>query len=579
MIETVKIKVLYPLLMLLSWTFSIGFAQVNDLMIRDISVVNVLDGGVRKADVFIEGGIIRDISDHLENDTGVKELDGTSKWLIPGLIDAHIHLFQSGGIYTRPDVINLTAYRSYEQEISWLRENAGDLLKRYLRCGITSVIDMGGPFYNFNIRDTFHNTIGYPNIFLTGPLISTYQPEEFQIEDSPIIKVHSADEARSLVRKEIPYHPDFIKIWYITLPTQTAESTYDIVAATIEESHHHGLKVAVHATELNTAKLAVKAGADILVHSIDDPVDEDFIALIRENNVTYIPTLVVSGNYNKAFVQNTSFSDEDFNFANPVTLGSLFDSRHFPPGNIFEQLKPYLPKILEEGMIQDSIKLENLKLLREEGISISTGTDAGNIGTLHGSSFFEEISAMQKSGMSNLELLTASTINAAKAIGKEKELGSIDIGKSADLIVLSSNPLEDINAIKDLELVIKDGYMLPVDSIIMETPADLVQKQVNGYNARNMEAFLAPYAEDVELYAFPNTLTDKGKANIRPGYEDWFAKIPDLHVEIVDRIVSGNTVIDQERITGIPGVDYLEAVAIYKIENNKIVKVYFVEKE
>ncbi len=110
------------------------------------------------------------------------------------------------------------------------------------------------------------------------------------------------------------------------------------------------------------------------------------------------------------------------------------------------------------------------------------------------------------------------------------------------------------------------------------TPESLVQEQLNAYNARNIEAFLAPYSEDVMLFDFPDTLSGKGKAEIRPGYEQMFKLYPNLHCEVVNRIVLGNTVIDQERVTGITGREVLEAVAIYTIENNKIVKVHFISK-
>ena len=76
----------------------------------------------------------------------------------------------------------------------------------------------------------------------------------------------------------------------------------------------------------------------------------------------------------------------------------------------------------------------------------------------------------------------------------------------------------------------------------------------------------------------PDPLVGKGKEKIRPQYEYMFNNLTDLHCELVNRMVLGNTVIDQEKVRGIPNIDLLEAIAIYKIENNKIAKVYFIQK-
>ena len=111
------------------------------------------------------------------------------------------------------------------------------------------------------------------------------------------------------------------------------------------------------------------------------------------------------------------------------------------------------------------------------------------------------------------------------------------------------------------------------------TPEQLAQEQLDAYNARDIDAFLAPYSDSVEIYNFPNQINGKGKENIRPGYANMFQNSPDLHCELVNRIVLGNTVIDQEKVTGIPGLELLEAIAIYKIKDGKIAQVYFIRKD
>jgi hypothetical protein len=97
---------------------------------------------------------------------------------------------------------------------------------------------------------------------------------------------------------------------------------------------------------------------------------------------------------------------------------------------------------------------------------------------------------------------------------------------------------------------------------------------LNGYNFRNIEAFLEPYAEDVEVYQYPNTLQYKGKETMRKNYMQMFTMVPNLHCELISRMVQGNVVIDKERVQ--VGKNIVEAIAIYHIENGKIAKVYFI---
>ena len=107
-------------------------------------------------------------------------------------------------------------------------------------------------------------------------------------------------------------------------------------------------------------------------------------------------------------------------------------------------------------------------------------------------------------------------------------------------------------------------------------PETLVQEQVEGYNARNIDAFLKPYAEDAELYMFPNQLLSKGKEAMRKDYSEMFKDLPELHCEIKNRIVNGNFVIDQESISGMKKGEKVVASAIYEIKDGKISKVYFI---
>jgi hypothetical protein len=110
-----------------------------------------------------------------------------------------------------------------------------------------------------------------------------------------------------------------------------------------------------------------------------------------------------------------------------------------------------------------------------------------------------------------------------------------------------------------------------------KTAWQLAQNQLDAYNARDIEAFLINYSDTVKIYNFPNQLVSEGLDNMRKGYADMFANTPDLHCKLVNRMVQGNTVIDQEAVIFRKNEPPLKAIAIYKIENNKIQEVFFIQ--
>ena len=160
-------------------------------------------------------------------------------------------------------------------------------------------------------------------------------------------------------------------------------------------------------------------------------------------------------------------------------------------------------------------------------------------------------------------------------LGKESEFGSVSPGKKANLVLLHANPIDTIENLGRIYRVFNQGKMFNPEEILKDSPEDLAQRQLNAYNLRNIEAFLEPYADDVEVYMFPNSLQYKGKETMRKQYAGMFQQVTNLHCELLGRIVQGNIVIDKERVQF--GPQKVEAVAIYHIEGGKIKKVFFVQ--
>jgi len=416
---------------------------------------------------------------------GATVIDGTGKYLIPGLTDAHVHFFQNGGLYTRPDAMDLRDKMPYAQEIAVSHQTMEDKLRRYMQNGITNVIDVGATVHFLKQRRDFKEAAYAPSIYMTGPLLTTYEPEAFKNlkEDEPFNLVKTIGNGIKMVQEQLPHRPDFIKIWYITSRNQdsveiSARKNQPIIKAIITEAHKYHLKVAVHATERITAQLAVESGCDFLVHSVDDEVIKpNFIQLLQQHKTILCPTLVVYDGYADTFGQSLHFGAHDFATANPYQLGSLLDLKHLPDTLMINGLKKHFNTKAGRANVtlSDSISKINLKKLVDAGVPIATGTDAGNIGTLHASSYLEEVKAMQQSGMTPWQILESSTLNGAKVLGKESEFGSISIGKKANLVLLDKSPTDNIENLTTIAKVINKGVAFSPSELLQDSPADLVQ--------------------------------------------------------------------------------------------------------
>lgn len=552
----------------------------EEILIQNIHIIDVLSGEVQQQmDVFISDGTIIKVSPHdesIEKADGVEIINGEGKYLTPGLVDAHVHFFQSGGLYTRPDALDLRAIKPYETELAETWGNGTDFMARYLAAGITSVCDVGGPMKNYEIKEMADSLEKAPELFVTGPLISTYAPEALNGPDAPIIKVNTPEEARQLVLKQVPLNPAFIKIWFIVFPGQSPKASQAIVSATIKESHLHGIPVAVHATELETARLAVELGADILVHSVrDQEIDQEFVDLLLKNEVSYIPTLVVGQNYGKVFRNVPLVSEAEFMLANPMVLGSLFDLRHLPTSVVPSWLQR-LSAMPDNSPKEMAIMSANLKKLYDAGVNVVSGTDAGNLGTQHASSFYSEWEAMEAAGLSQAQILKTSTYNAALMLGREERSGQVKAGMNADLVIWDVSPIAEGYHPGSIVSVSRNGQFFRPYDLISHSPEALAQRQLNAYNARNLEAFLACYHEDVQIFRFPEELLSEGKDVMAASYGPMFENTPSLHCELVSRTVIGDKVIDEESVD-FGETEKLHAIAIYEFQDGLIKRVTFIQ--
>ncbi len=509
--------------------------------------------------------------DEVKIPEGSRVADVSGRWIVPGLIDSHVHFFQSGGLYTRPDVIDLRGVRTYEKEMEEVEARLESTFRRYLASGVTAVVDVGGGFWNFEVRDKANSMLMAPRTAVAGPLVSTVSRPQMDIGDPPIIKVESPEAARDLVRKQLEHDPDLVKIWFIVPKGGDFSPNLPIIEATIDEAHLAGIRVAVHATQLEAARASVEAGADILVHSVDDaPVDEEFISLIKDRWAILTPTLIVHEGYAEVLGGGVHLMPVERELGDPAVVMTW---NEVPLGPDAEEVRARRRARLARTM---PIMQANLKALHDGGAIIAAGTDAGNIGTLHGSSIHREFALMAEAGLTPREILVTATRNAAMVFSDDPQFGTLEAGNFADMLILEADPLEDVANLQRIHRVVKGGVSMEPEKILPPSPEAVVQRQVEAYNARDIDAFLSFYAEDVVIRRLPEgEISWASREDMRERYARRFSENPELNCVITNRTVHGNWVVDHELVTGIKGRPRIRAVATYEVVNGLIQNVWF----
>lgn len=381
---------------------------------------------------------------------GSDVIDLTGKWIIPGLIDAHVHFFQSGGLYTRPDVIDLRHIRSYAREIATIRQQLPATLARYLDSGVTSVVDLAGPAWTYDLRKLAGEPTASPRVVLAGPGLAPELPTGLDGKDAPAVVVRTPEQARRALQILAERQPDLLKIWFARSPGMDLQREFRWVHAAIDEAHERGLRVAAHATQLEIAREMLQAGADILVHSIDDQlIDPELLKQMQTKGILYIPTLGVGQRYAEVLGQQLVLSPYELALGDSGVIASFDDLQRLFRG----RGRPH-------GLPDNRVARENLVRVHRAGIRVAAGSDAGNIGSLHGPGLHHELELMVNAGLTPAQVLISATSGGAEVMGRGHELGRIEPGMLADLLVLEASPLADIRNSRRVVMVMKGGRVL-----------------------------------------------------------------------------------------------------------------------
>lgn len=392
----------------------------------------------------------------------VQELRGA--FVIPGLVDAHVHFSQTGWADGRPDSFDVRDRHPYERVMAELRTGPERFLRAYVCSGVTAVFDVGGYPWTLALRERAEGDTRSPHVVAAGPLLSTVDHWVNLPAERQFIFMKDEAAAREGVRYLAAAGADAVKVWLVVDERHPLGPSVPLVRAAGEEARAAGLPLIVHATGLAQAKEAVRAGARVLVHGVSDaPVDEELVALLKENDVVYVPTLVVRDGYVRLAEAMAGGDvppvDDPGGCVDAMTRAKVERSVPLDPKPVdTERLSLRRQRAGENRRVS----AENLLRLARAGVRIALGTDAGNPMTLHGPSVYAEAEAMQAAGLSPAEVLLAATAGGAKALGRERSLGTLEKGKAADLVVLAADPTADVRNLRRVTHVMRGGVLRPV---------------------------------------------------------------------------------------------------------------------
>jgi imidazolonepropionase-like amidohydrolase len=459
---------------LLALTLLASTAPAQDLALVGATVHDGTGGPViEDAVILIEDERITCIGSRVDCATTdqFEVVDLTGRHVAPGLVDGHVHYAQTGWLDGRPDSRIGTDHYDYDALQVSLRENPQRWNRAYLCSGITAVYDVGGlPWTVADLTDSGLDMPG-PHRRAAGPLITHYEPVFSVLSangESTFLPMDSDEAARRSVAALVEMGAEAVKLWYLDPPEAQREALDARVMLIGRLAEEAGLPLLVHATELRNAKVALRAGAHMLVHSVEDaPIDAEFLDLMRESETFYAPTLIVSENWRQAVASarlrvpapalddpNDCVDAETRRVIGEApTLIDEAPSRQ-TVGEIFEAL-------VRLGT-QHAVLEANLKRVAEAGLPVVTSTDAGNPLTLHGPSIYAEMEAMEAAGLSPSEILVMSTRNGAASMGRLDDFGTLESGKLADLIVLEADPAASASAYRSITHVMRAGDLAPV---------------------------------------------------------------------------------------------------------------------
>jgi imidazolonepropionase-like amidohydrolase len=416
-------------------------AQNGTFAITGARVVDGTGAPARMETVIISGNRIEAVGENVAIPAGARRIDAKGQTLLPGLFDLHVHLRSSGSL-------------------SPLVADWGKNLKTYLACGVTSVNEYSsyGEMFEPMRRLMKTGVVVGPRVNLA---IRISPPGGHGAESGYgsmfTLEARTPEKAHEIMRDALSYKPELIKIftdgWRYGATPALPSMNEETIAAITEDAHKAGVKVMTHTLTLENAKITVRAGVDSLVHGIQDhEIDNEFLNLIKSKGTGYTATLAV-------------FEPRDRTEMYPGLMRVLE-----PAIAQMFRAPQAAPAMGANGPRQERWKhlTSNDRKLFDNQVLLGNGTDAGMSGTFHGWATLREIELKTKEGLTPLQAIRVATLNSARILGRDKDLGTVEAGKLADLVLIDGKPDENIEDIYKTARVFLDGKEYSVDELQKE---------------------------------------------------------------------------------------------------------------
>ena len=424
----------------------------SELIITDVTLIDGTGSDPQVGvDIRISDGRIAEIGPGLPAASGSETIDGSGKYVIPGMIDAHVHM-------DAPIVFQLTP----EEKARVIENNP----RAFLYNGVTTVLNVSSKVdWIFEQRQAEREgRLLSPRLYVMGRSFTPVDGWGSRHGGA----LADVGDAVARAQDYISRGTDGFKV--IIEDGLGASGTYkrmseEMMMAISKIAHENNVPIYTHAINLDEFHSAVAMSSTAIVHGLEDPIPpgDTILQDMVENNVMFVPTHSLW----EAFLRHDEAA-ADLN--DPILRGSvphfLLDYMQDPEYRA-EETRRFLAvaNMPVYQWAEDKIPIfsENILKAHRAGVIVATGTDAGGpVGfNFQGYNLPWEVKLFVQAGMTPMEALVAATRNGARVIGVEDQLGTVEAGKLADLLILSNNPLDDIENIRKIETIVYKGNVYP----------------------------------------------------------------------------------------------------------------------
>jgi imidazolonepropionase-like amidohydrolase len=454
--------------------------NASAVVIEGMTLIDgVSDTVIENAAMVIENGTIKSIGRRGEMTAppNAQRINAAGKTIMPAIYALHAHIGRN-----RAD---LNPTPSEKEVLAWgpgavqqSRESIQTGVNAYLYYGVTHNISLGydqQAMIDF-IAEQRAGRVDGAQVYSAG---TGYAVKEYRPDDPDLHRPTTPEQARAMVRIEAAKNLgpiSFTKMWVDdsrSLPKLTPE----VYGAIIDESHKHGKKTVVHTFSLEDGKELMRRGIDAITHTVQQPVDEEYIRLAKQHSVTMIFDILRAN-------ESTDYLDDPrlplLFSRNLVQVVRQRETRQRPPAEA-DRARAQAQTIIAaaraagiNGQIYVETDLDEINQLSlrqaakmaAAGVTFAIGSDSGEPQNFSGQSEHREMETLVKGGIPPMQVLKAATANGAKFLGIEKTHGTLTPGKAADFLVLNANPLMDIKNSRNIDAVWVNGK--PVDRAALE---------------------------------------------------------------------------------------------------------------